>query len=160
MTQSQALAFLVVSAALSAALGFDGALQTYAFDRKIVFASPNTLMALLRVVERLWTRDKIQREAGEIAKVGGLVLDSLQNFLADFDSVGKQLDQARTAFNAARGKLTESNQALIPRARRLHQLGAKGKKALSAELIGDAEPLASLASETPAARVDEPDDDA
>ena len=109
---------------------------------------------------RLWTRDKIQREAGEIAKVGGLVLDSLQNFLADFDSVGKQLDQARTAFNASRGKLTESNQALIPRARRLHQLGAKGKKALSAELIGDAEPLASLASETPAARVDEPDDDA
>ena len=49
-----------------------------------MFASPNTLMALLRVVERLWTRDKIQREAGEIAKVGGLVLDSLQNFLADF----------------------------------------------------------------------------
>ena len=154
------IAFVPIEGALSAALGFDGALQTYAFDRKIVFASPNTLMALLRVVERLWTRDKIQREAGEIAKVGGLVLDSLQNFLADFDSVGKQLDQARTAFNAARGKLTESNQALIPRARRLHQLGAKGKKALSAELIGDAEPLASLASETPAARVDEPDDDA
>ena len=146
------IAFVPIEGALSAALGFDGALQTYAFDRKIVFASPNTLMALLRVVERLWTRDKIQREAGEIAKVGGLVLDSLQNFLADFDSVGKQLDQARTAFNAARGKLTDSNQALIPRARRLHQLGAKSRKALSAELVGDGESLASLAGE-PADRI-------
>jgi len=154
------IAFVPIEGALSAALGFDGALQTYAFDRKIVFASPNTLMALLRVVERLWTRDKIQREAAEIAKVGGLVLDSLQNFLADFDSVGKQLDQARSAFNSARGKLTESNQALLPRARRLHQLGAKGKKALTGELLGDDGPWASLGGAVPAAGADTMGDEA
>ena len=142
------IAFVPIEGALSAALGFDASLQTYAFDQKIVFASPNTLMALLRVVERLWTRDKIQREAGEIAKVGGLVLDSLTNFLADFDNVGKQLDDAQNAFNSARGKLSESSQALIPRARRLHQLGAKGKKALPAELLGDADSLAGLATES------------
>ena len=35
------IAFVPIEGALSAALGFDGALQTYAFDRKIVFASPN-----------------------------------------------------------------------------------------------------------------------
>ena len=111
--------------------------------------------------EEVLSVEKVQRDLSPIVQlVDTIILNALQNFLADFDSVGKQLDQARTAFNAARGKLTESNQALIPRARRLHQLGAKGKKALSAELIGDAEPLASLASETPAARVDEPDDDA
>ncbi len=131
------IAFVPIEGALSAALGFDAALQTFAFERKVVFASPNTLMALLRVVERLWTRDKIQREAAEIAKVGGLVLDSLTNFLADFDNVGRQLDDARTAFNAARGKLSESNQALIPRARRLSELGAKGRKQLPAELTVD-----------------------
>lgn len=140
------IAFVPIEGALSAALGFDASLQTYAFDQKIVFASPNTLMALLRVVERLWTRDKIQREASEIARVGGLVLDSLINFMADFDNVGRQLEDARTAFHGARAKLSESNNALIPRARRLHQLGAKGKKALPAELQGDADaPLAGLA---------------
>ncbi|WP_256645982.1 DNA recombination protein RmuC [Thermomonas paludicola] len=133
------IAFVPIEGALSAALGFDAALQTFAFDQKVVFASPNTLMALLRVVDRLWTRDKIQREASEIARTGGLVLDSLTNFLADFDNVGRRLDEARTAFNGARGKLSESNNALIPRARRLVQLGAKGKKALPAELQGDAE---------------------
>lgn len=131
------IAFVPIEGALSAALGCDASLQTYAFEQKIVFASPNTLMALLRVVERLWTRDKIQREASEIARTGGLVLDSLTNFMSDFDRVGKQLDDARTAFNDARGKLSESNQAVIPRARRLVELGAKGKKALSAELRPD-----------------------
>lgn len=134
------IAFVPIEGALSAALGFDASLQTYAFDRKIVFTSPNTLMAMLRVVDRLWTRDKIQREASEIARLGGFVLDSLINFLADFDTVGRQLDGARSAFNLARGKLSESNHAVIPRARRLAQLGAKGKKALTEELQGDIEP--------------------
>ncbi len=131
------IAFVPIEGALSAALGFDPTLQTYAFDRKIAFASPNTLMALLRVVERLWTRDKIQREAVAIGEVGGKVLDSLMNFLTDFDNVGKRLSDASNAFNSARGKLSESSQAVIPRARRLAELGARGKKALNEELKPD-----------------------
>lgn len=139
------IAFVPIEGALSAALGFDASLQTYAFDRKIVFASPNTLMALLRVVDRLWTRDKIQREAAEIARLGGLMLDALINFVADFDNVGKQLDGARNAFNAARGKLEDSPQSVIRRARRLVQLGVQGKKALTEELRGDMDIAPSLA---------------
>ena len=142
------VAFVPIEGALSAALGADASLQTYAFEQKIVFASPNTLMALLRVVERLWTRDKIQREAQEIAKTGGLVLDALVNFLADFDNVGRQLEDATTAFNDARHKLSHSKQALIPRAQRLVDLGAKGKKALPAELQGDADARALSDEET------------
>ena len=115
--------------------------QTFAFEQKIVFASPNTLMALLRVVERLWTRDKIQREAQEIARTGGLVLDALLNFMSDFDNVGRQLDDATKAFNDARYKLSNSKQALIPRAQRLVELGAKGKKALPSEWRADAQQL-------------------
>lgn len=138
------IAFVPIEGALSAALGYDPALQTDAFDRKIVFASPNTLMALLRVVERLWTRDKIQREAVAIGQLGGLVLDSLMNFLADFDHVGKKLSDAHDAFNSARGKLSESSQAVIPRARRLAELGARGKKALTGELKADAAELLAL----------------
>lgn len=138
------IAFVPIEGALSAALGFDAALQTDAFDRKIVFASPNTLMALLRVVERLWTRDKIQREAVAIAKVGGQVLDSLMNFLADFDRVGKGLADAGNAFKNARDRLSESSQAVIPRARRLAELGAHGKKALTEELKSDAPEILGL----------------
>jgi DNA recombination protein RmuC len=139
------IAFVPIEGALSAALGFDPSLQTDAFDRKIVFASPNTLMALLRVVERLWTRDKLQREAVAIGQLGGLVLDSLMNFLAEFDHVGKRLGDASNAFNAARGKLSESPQAVIPRARRLAELGARGKKTLTGELTTEAPELLVLA---------------
>ena len=135
------VAFVPIEGALSAALGSDAALQTDAFARGIVFASPNTLMAVLRVIERLWTRDKIQRQAIEISKAGGLVLDALQNFLSDFDVVGRKLTDAHTAFTDARSKLSESRQAVIPRAQRLVELGVKGKKTLSSELTPEEQVL-------------------
>jgi len=140
------IAFVPIEGALSAALGFDSSLQTDAFDRKVVFASPNTLMAVLRVVERLWTRDKIQRQAAEIGDVGGRLLDSLTNFLAEFDSVGKRLNDASKAFGEARRTLSESPQAAIPRARRLAELGVRGRKALSDELASEEPDLLPLNS--------------
>lgn len=141
------IAFVPIEGALSAALGADASLQTYAFDRKVVFASPNTLMALLRVTERLWTRDKVQRQALEISEVGGRVLDSLMAFLSDFDNVGKRLDEAAKAFGSARGRLSESSQSVIQRARRLAELGSKAKKALPAEL--EPETIQQLTSSDP-----------
>jgi DNA recombination protein RmuC len=143
------IAFVPIEGALSAALGFDQSLQTDAFDRKIVFASPNTIMALLRVVERLWTRDKIQRKAVEISDLGGLMLDSLMNFISDFDNVGKELEQAQKAFGAARGKLSESSQAVIPRARRLAEMGVRTRKALSEELKSESTSLLGLTPTLP-----------
>ena len=91
------------------------------------------------MVERLWTRDKIQREAVAISDSGGKVLDALMGFVAEFDLVGKRLDDAGEAFKRARHRLTESNQAVIPRARRLAELGARGRKALTEELRPEAE---------------------
>ena len=93
-----------------------------------------SLMALLRVTERLWTRDKVQRQALEISDTGGKVLDALSAFLADFDGVGKKLEEAGKAFAQARNRLTDSPQSLSNRARRLVELGSKARKALPAEL--------------------------
>ena len=139
------IAFVPIEGALSAALGVDMDLQSYAFDRRVVFASPNTLMALLRVTERLWTRDKVQRQALEISDTGGKVLDALSAFLAEFDGVGRKLEDASQAFGRARNRLTDSPQSLSNRARRLAELGSKARKALPPELQPEA--VRSLAAE-------------
>lgn len=131
------IAFVPIEGALSAALGADHGLQGYAFERKVAFTSPNTLMAMLRVVERLWTRDKISREAEQIGKAGQLLLDSVVNFLDEFDAVGKHLDKARNTFIDARKHLHESDKSVIPRARRLVALRVKSKKPLPNDLLPD-----------------------
>ncbi len=128
------IAFVPIEGALSAALGADPSLQNYAFDRRVVFASPNTLMAMLRVVDRLWVRDTMQKRALEIGEAGGKVLDALQGFLADFDMIEKRLGDAGAAFRSARNRLVESNQSAISRAQRLVELGVKGKKTLHASM--------------------------
>ncbi|MGO4550922.1 DNA recombination protein RmuC [Lysobacter sp. 2RAF19] len=128
------IAFVPIEGALSAALGFDDRLQTDAFEKGVVFASPNTLMAMLRVADRLWTRDKLQKQAMKISETGGHLLDSVIAFLADFTSVGAELENAQKAYRAARNRLEESPQAVIPRARRLAEMGVKGKKKLPADL--------------------------
>lgn len=132
------VAFVPIEGALSAALGADDELQSYAFRQQVVFASPNTLMALLRVVERLWTRDKVQKQALEISRVGGLVLDSLSGFLADFNMIDRRLGEAKKAFDDARNRLLDSPQSAIARAQRLVELGSKAKRALPEELQPEA----------------------
>lgn len=138
--------FVPIEGALSAALGVDDGLQTFAFERRVAFASPNTLMAVLRVIDRLWTRDRIQKQALQISQAGSLLLDALTAFLGDFDKVDERLRQAREAFDHARRRLNDSSQAVLPRARRLVELGARGKRALPETLAPEAETQALLST--------------
>jgi DNA recombination protein RmuC len=127
--------FVPIEGALAAALEFNPGLQAEAFERKVVFVSPNTLMAMLRVVERLWTRDKLQRQVGIIGDEAGKLLDALSSFIADFDEIEAKLDAGQKAFKTARNRLSESPQSVVARARRLVEAGAKGKRPLHEDLL-------------------------
>ncbi|WP_430390242.1 DNA recombination protein RmuC [Dyella sp. 20L07] len=126
--------FVPIEGALSAALTVNADLQMEAFSKKVVFASPNTLMAMLRVVERLWTRDKLQKQVDTIGVEAGKLMDSLISFLDDFQSIENRLKQAGDAYVTAKNRLSESPQSVMARGRRLVEAGVKGRKALPEEL--------------------------
>ena len=126
--------FVPIEGAMAAALARNPELQTEAFQRKIAFASPNTLMALLTVVERMWTRDKLQKQVGAIGEDAGKVLDAVTAFLDDFDKLGLHMQRASDAFTASQRRLRDSDQSVVARTRRLVEQGAKGKKLLRDEL--------------------------
>jgi len=91
-------------------------------------------MALLTVVERLWTRDKLQKQVGLIGEDAGKVLDAVTAFLDDFDKLGLHLQRASDAFTTSQRRLRDSDQSVVARTRRLVEQGAKGKKLLREEL--------------------------
>ncbi|MFC3651295.1 DNA recombination protein RmuC [Dyella humi] len=126
--------FVPIEGALSAALTINPDLQLEAFSKKIVFASPNTLMAILRVVERLWTRDKLQKQVDIIGTEAGKLMDSLVSFLVDFESIENRLKQAGEAYATAKNRLSESPQSVMSRGKRLVEAGVRGRKALPEEL--------------------------
>lgn len=133
-TLDMTVLFVPIEGALSAALMINPDLQTDAFSKKVVFASPNTLMAMLRVVERLWTRDKLQKQVDIIGAEGGKLMDSLISFLDDFQSIENRLKQAGDAYAVAKNRLSESSQSVMARGKRLVEAGLRGKKAIPEEL--------------------------
>ncbi|MGY3230372.1 DNA recombination protein RmuC [Luteibacter sp. HA06] len=142
--------FVPIEGALSAALSVNPDLQTEAFAKKVVFASPNTLMAMLRVVERLWTRDRIQRQVGVINEEATKLLDALGAFMDDFDAIETRLRQTGEAYSKAKNRLNESNQSVVSRAQRLVAAGARPKKSRREELLpvsGGAEIALALATD-------------
>ena len=126
--------FVPIEGAMAAALARNPELQTEAFQRKIAFASPNTLMALLTVVERMWTRDKLHKQVGLIGEDAGKVLDAVTTFLDEFDKLGEHLQRAGKAFSESQRHLRDSDRSVVARTRRLVEQGAKGKKLLREEL--------------------------
>ena len=109
--------FVPIEGALAAALSTNTDLQMEAFNKRIVLASPNSLMAMLRVIERLWSRDRLQRQVDTIGTQAGRVLDALIEFLSDFEEINTHIGRADKAFKAAKNRLSESNQSVISRSR-------------------------------------------
>ncbi|MEO6103986.1 MAG: DNA recombination protein RmuC [Pseudoxanthomonas sp.] len=126
--------FVPIEGALSAALAQNGDLQVEAFANRVVFASPNTLMAMLQVVSRLWTRDKLQKQLSVIGAEAGKLIDSIGALLEEFDDIGTSINRSDAAYRKARNRLTDSPQSVLARAKRLVEAGAKGKRALPDDL--------------------------
>ena len=126
--------FVPIEGALSSALSHNKDLQVEAFEKRVVFASPNTLMAMLQVCARLWRHDKLQKQLHTISVEAGRLIDSVGSLLEEFDEIGKHIGRSESAFRQARHRLTDSPQSVLARARRLVEAGAKGKKAIPEEM--------------------------
>jgi DNA recombination protein RmuC len=133
------IAFVPIESALSKALELSPDLQQEAFRRGIAFATPNTLMAMLQVVERLWMRDTLHKQIETIGDEAGKLLDSLSTFLSDFEAIEQSFETADKKLKQARSKLDTSAQSVLARARRLVKAGARGKRKLHASLSATAE---------------------
>lgn len=141
------IAFVPIEAALSKALELSPQLQREAFQKGIAFATPNTLMAMLQVVERLWVRDRLQQQVETIGEEAAKLLDSVSAFLREFSELEQSFEKANTQLRHVRTRMETSKQSVLARARRLVDAGGRGKKKLHASLTAttvaaDALPLA------------------
>lgn len=126
----QILMFIPNDAAMIAALEGDGSLIEYAADRKISIVSPTQLMSVLMLVAQIWRKENQDRNAAEIAKLGGLLYDSVESFLKDFQGIETSLKKATDSYHSAMGKLTTGPRSLVSRAERMKQMGAKTSKTI------------------------------
>lgn len=93
---------------LSAALENDPTLWDFAFEKKVLLATPTNLIAIARTVAAVWRQEKLAQQAHEIGVLGKELFGRLSVMGGHVAKLGKNLDTAMTAYNAFVGSL-ESN---------------------------------------------------
>jgi DNA recombination protein RmuC len=84
---------------LSAALEHDPTLWDFAFDKKVLLATPTNLIAIARSVASVWQQEALARNARDIALLGKELYDRLAKVGEDLRKVGTGLNSAVTNFN-------------------------------------------------------------
>ncbi|NUY82004.1 DNA recombination protein RmuC [Flavobacterium sp. MAH-1] len=129
------LLFIPIEPAFALALNEDATLYNRAFEKNIVIVTPSTLLATLRTIDSMWTNQKQQENAYEIARQAGALYDKFEGFVADLVKIGKKIDESKIEYSGAMNKLVEGKGNLITSVERLKKMGAKAKKALPENIL-------------------------
>jgi len=117
--------FLPGETFFSAALAQDPGLIEAGVDRKVLLATPTTLIALLRAVAYGWRQEQLTENAEAIAKLGRELHDRLATLGDYFGAMGKGLERAVDSYN--KGMASLDSRVLVT-ARKFKELGAGSSK--------------------------------
>ena len=113
--------FLPVEALFAVALQQDAALLEFGAERRVIPASPLTLIALLRAVNYGWKEASLARDATKIQELGRSLYDSVRVLGGHLVDVRDHLQGAVRGFNASVGSVERN---FLSRARRLKEFNA------------------------------------
>ena len=85
---------------LTAALEQDPSLWDYAFDKKVLLATPTNLIAIARTVAAVWRQEKLAKEARQIGELGKELYERLAKAADDLRKVGSGLSTAVNNYNS------------------------------------------------------------
>ena len=132
---------------VAAALEQDPKLWDFAFERRVLLATPTNLVAIARTVAMVWTQDKLAREAIEIGRAGSELYDRLAVAADHLKRVGSGLDSAVGNYNKF---VSSFERNVLASGRRLRDKGIEiGKREIDEVPLVEAAPRYGARSEDP-----------
>ena len=108
---------------LTAALEQDDGLWEWAFERRVLLATPTNLVAIARTVAGVWRQEKLAEEAAEIARLGKELHARLATMGSHVAKLGRNLELATGAYNSFVGSLESQ---VLTQAKRFETLEVSG----------------------------------
>ena len=126
--------FPVEAAYLTLIQEFSG-LWNEAYEKRILLVSPTNLIACLKLIESLWRRDGISKNAQKIVRAGELLYEKFVGFAKDIADVGESIDKSKKSYNEAVKKLSSGDGNLIKKMEDLKNMGIKSDKKIPDNLL-------------------------
>ena len=117
--------FVPFETLLSEALRMDPMFLEKAFKVGVTIATPTSMMALLRTIGYIFTRNKLAENADEIQKVASTFLKNITLLHTKIVAVGKAISQTSKAYEDL---VPTAEKTVLAPARRIHNLGVTGDK--------------------------------
>jgi DNA recombination protein RmuC len=130
---------------LTAALERDDGLWDWAFERRVLLATPTNLVAIAKTVASIWRQERLAEAAQEIANLGKELHSRLATMNEHMTRVGKNLSTANSAYNQMVGSFESQ---VLTQAKRFETLGAGSAKSLETPPMVEVapRPLTKIAS--------------
>ncbi len=119
--------FLPNESFLYAGLETEPDLVEYALQKKILIATPPTLVGLLKVIRFGWSEKRLAENAEKISREGIELHKRLAEFFEGYESVGKHLQKALDEYGKGKSRLQSR---VLVQAKRFESLGVKSPKSL------------------------------
>ena len=117
--------FLPFETLLAESLRLDPLLLEKAFKVGVTLATPTSMMALLRTVGHIFTRNKLAENADDITKVAATFLKNITLLHSKIVAVGKAINQTSKAYEDL---IPTAEKTVLAPARRINKLGVAGDK--------------------------------
>jgi len=117
--------FLPFETLLAESLRIDPMLLEKAFKVGVTLATPTSMMALLRTVGHIFTRNQLAENADDITKVAGTFLKNLTLLHSKIVAVGKAINSTSKAYEDL---VPTAEKTVLSPALRIHKLGVSGDK--------------------------------
>jgi len=125
--------FLPLESLLSVSLEADPLLLEKAFERRVVLATPTSMVGLLRTIAFGYQRKLMADNAEEIRAAGAEMLSRLATLTDHIDGMRRGLEQAVRGYNAFVGSY---DRQVVVQAQRLHEMGVEAPKGVaSADVV-------------------------